>query len=71
LERKEAAGSDKIGVLAEGNYNVPDDIMSRIKGDHHQFYGPWRSVTVHDELEKWTGYKGDSVQVDSSGRSMS
>jgi hypothetical protein len=67
LERKQVPGSEKPDTLAEGDYNVPDDIMSRIRGNHHQFYGPWRSVTINDDLEKWTGYKGDSIKVSSTG----
>lgn len=68
IERRKAAGSDKEGVLKEGDYNVPDEIMAFIKGNHHQFYGAWRSIDIDDDLEKWTGYKGDSIQVNSQGK---
>ncbi|UZJ53878.1 hypothetical protein CBS101457_003198 [Exobasidium rhododendri] len=66
LEREEAKGEDK-GILAQGEYNVPPDVMTKIKPDHHQFYEAWRAMDINDKLEKWTGYRGESTQVDAEG----
>ncbi|PWN48661.1 glycoside hydrolase/deacetylase [Violaceomyces palustris] len=38
-----------------------------LKPKCHQFYGPWRSIEVNDELPKWDGYAEESNLVDSKG----
>jgi hypothetical protein len=41
--------------------------MAKVKADHHQFYGGWRSVTLADGLPKYEGYRGESQQVTDAG----
>lgn len=38
-------------------------VMTAIAPDHHQFYGPWKLINIHDDLPKFTGYRGQSDQV--------
>ena len=64
LERRKADSDGKEGVLAEGAFNVSNDVLTQIAPTHHQFYGPWRAVTMQDGLDKWTGYRAESTRVE-------
>lgn len=68
VERKQADSDGKGGVLAEGAFNVAEDVLTQIAPTHHQFYGPWRAVTMQDGLEKWTGYRAESTRVEEQGQ---
>jgi hypothetical protein len=38
-------------------------IQQAIQPRHHQFYGWWRTMDLHDGLPKWEGYAGASERV--------
>ena len=65
--RRSNSSNSPTGVLAEGDLDVPDFALPHIKAKHHQFYGPWRSVTLNDGLDKWLGYGGESQKVTDDG----
>lgn len=55
-------GGDR-GVKNDGEFDIPEEILQKIKPTHHQFYGAWRAMTINDNLDKWIGYKDKSLQM--------
>ena len=71
IRRKQSqALNSPTGILAEGDLDIPEFALQYIKAKHHQFYGPWRSVTLNDGLDKWLGYGGDSQKVTDEGEAI-
>ncbi|CAO1615152.1 unnamed protein product [Sympodiomycopsis kandeliae] len=38
-------------------------VFAAIAADHHQFYGPWRTMDVPDKLDKFVGYRYQGEKV--------